>query len=159
MYKKSVYKKAFYDYNFLLPIKSEENVKFLFILFMSISLPAFSDVVGTWAYSGSGCIASSLDFDTYVSKAPPDDDGVIEAIFKFKRNRTAGMEALYRDGKKQEESGNYTLKGDKINIDTWQEAVLTLQGDRIFIYQSDVPTYSGTCRRGDVFIFILAPVD
>ena len=76
-------------------------MKLFIILLGFISFPAFSNVVGTWAYSSSGCIADTLDFNTFVSKAPPSDMTIVEAIFNFRNDGSASMEALHDDGETQ----------------------------------------------------------
>ena len=131
-------------------------MKFLWLVMMFLSFPAFSNVVGTWIYSGSGCRDEALDYRTHRSKAPGNDNPVIEATFVFKSDGTASMEAIFEDGETGQEVGTYTFRGDQITIPEWQDAELRLIKDRIVITISDDES---VCRSGEVFVYLLGPVD
>ena len=132
-------------------------MKFLFVLLMFVSLPAFSDVVGTWIYSGSGCRDQSLDYRTHISKAPGGESPVSEATFIFRSDGTAGMDAIFEDGEEQEEVGTYSLRGDLITIPQWREAELRLINDRIVIIV--IGENQSVCRNGEVFVYVLSKLD
>ena len=132
-------------------------MKFLFVLLMFMSLPAFSDVTGTWIYSGSGCRDQSLDYRTHISKAPGEENPVTEATFIFRDDGTAGMDAIFGDGEEREEVGTYSLRGNQIIIPEWREAELKLINDRIVIKISGDNT--SVCREGKVFVYVLSRLD
>ena len=125
---------------------------------MFVSFPAFSDVVGTWIYSGSGCRAESLDYRTHRSKAPGNDNPVISATFIFNADGTASMDAIFEDGDTGQEVGTYTFRGDQITIPEWQDAELRLIKDRIVIKDLSGDDQS-VCRRGEVFVYLLSSLD
>lgn len=124
------------------------------LLTLFLCSPVFADVVGTWAYSGSGCRNSSLDTDSHVSKAPV--EGPEEAIFIFRDNGTAEMTSVFTDGEESREESQYALNGNNLVLSDWPEAELTLKDDRILIFLPDEET---TCSSGQRFVYILAPVD
>ena len=127
----------------------------LFLIFlMLLSFSSFADVTGTWAFSGSGCRDASLDPDSHRSKAPDSENPVDEAIFVFKSNGEARMDAIYQDGEKQEETGTYDLDGDRLTIHQW-DIEISVKGDRIIIQDEE----DRACDSGEVFVYILAPVD
>ena len=134
-------------------------MRFLFILSMFLSLPAFSDVVGTWIYSGSGCRDNSLDPSSHRSKAPGYENPVSEATFIFKSNGKASMDAIFEDGEKQREVGSYNLRGNQIIIPEWGEAEIRLIEDRIVIRDISVEGEDSVCRDREVFVFVLSNLD
>ncbi len=132
-------------------------MKFLFILLIFLPLPSFSDVVGTWIYSGSGCRNESLDDRSHRSKAPGYENSVTEATFIFKSDGTVSMDAIFEDGEKQREVSNYNLKGNQIILHEWREAELRLIKNRIVI--KDLPGDDPVCREGEVFVYVLSSLD
>lgn len=133
-------------------------MKFLLMLLMSFSLPAFSDVVGTWIYSGSGCRNEALDPASHRSKAPGYENPVVEATFVFRSDGTARMDAIWEDGESDYEVGTYSFRGNQITIPDWPEAELRLIGNRIVIKDLSGDTQS-VCREGEFFVFVLSRLD
>ena len=133
-------------------------MKFLFPFLMFISLPAFSDVVGTWIYSGSGCRNESLDYRSHRSKAPGQENHVTEATFIFRADGTAGMNAVFEDGNRGNEVGTYSLRGNQIIIPEWQDAELRLIENRIVIKDLTGENQS-VCREEEVFVYVLSSLD
>lgn len=133
-------------------------MKFLLVVLFLFSFSVFSDVVGTWAYSGSGCRDESLSPESHRSKAPNEKNPIAEAVFTFERDGTARMEAVFQDRERQTERGTYTLRGDRLTIPQWAEAIFTVMGDRIILLGDSISEVS-PCRRGEVFVYILSPVD
>ena len=133
-------------------------MKLLSTLLMFLSLPAFSDVVGTWIYSGSGCRNESLDYRSHRSKAPGQENPVTEATFIFRADGTAGMEAVFADGEEGDEVGTYSLSGNQIIIPEWQDAELRLIENRIVIKDLTGDNQS-VCRAGEVFVYVLSSLD
>lgn len=136
-------------------------MKFLFVFFFLLfSFPAFSDVTGTWVFSGSGCRDESLSPESHTSKAPDSDNPVAEAIFTFNRDETAEMEAVFQDGDTQRERGTWRLRGDDLTIPEWKGASMKVIDDTIVIAdtggreQRDYP-----CGNREVFVYILSSVD
>ena len=150
--------KFFIGYNFILDNQIGGNMKFLFILLMFISLPAFSDVVGNWIYSGSGCRDESLDYRSHRSKKPGGENPVTAATFFFKADGTAGMDATFEDKETQEEIGTYSLRGDQIIIPEWQEVELKFINDKIIITEPGSEDHLA-CRNDEVFVYILSRLD
>ena len=138
-------------------------MKVLFIVLAILSFSAFSaaDVVGTWAYSGSGCRNSSLDSDSHRSKASKFSREVVEIIFNFYQDERAEMNAIM-GGKRMHETGTYTLSGNRLTISDpgtgIDEVDFTVQGDTIIVNTKE-PEEQKLCNSGDVFVYILSKVD
>ncbi len=133
-------------------------MKLLLIGFIFASLSAYADVTGTWAYSGSGCRDDgSLSSESHRSKAS--EEPIDEAIFTFESDGTARMDAVFENGEKVTEQGTYDLNGDSLVIHNWDGAVITVVDDRIVIYSEENSENSSSCRSGEVFVYVLAPVN
>ena len=131
-------------------------MRLLLTFLMTLSFSAFADVTGTWAYSGSGCRDSSLDPDSHRSKIPSSGETMVsEAIFTFNRDGTAEMKATFEDGGKSHEKGTYTLRGDRLTIHEWDVSIKVVE-NRIVIQDEEEDE---VCDRGEVFVYILGPVD
>lgn len=135
-------------------------MKYVLLTFLwSVSFSALANVVGTWVYSGSGCRNASLDADSHVSRAPESSEvgGTVvdEAVFVFKSDGTASMDAVFSDGERSKESGTYTLQGDDLTINEWDADLRVVDG-RILIHDSEGDSL---CSSNQKFVYILAPVD
>ena len=130
-------------------------MRFFLIFLIILSFSSFADVTGTWAFSGSGCRDTSLNPDSHRSAAPDSDNPVDEAIFVFRSDGTAEMNAIFQDGDKQRETGTYSLNGNRLTIPQWENVKIRVMGNRIIIQDEE----ESSCNSGEVFVYILAPVD
>ena len=133
-------------------------MKFLFILLMFLSLPAFSDVVGTWIYSGSGCRSELLDDKSHRSKAPS-AGGVAEATMTFKSDGKVITDSLFEDGERERTVDTYRLKGNQITFSKWSDVEIRLVKNKIIIKDVSVDGADPLCKNGEVFVFILSSLD
>ena len=114
-------------------------MKLLLSFLAVVCAPAFAQSMSgtTWALSGVGCRAASLESSTHISK-PARSGNITSGVIHFEDDRNINM--LVTDGKgDMSESGTYSVRGDEIKINAKNGAEMTIHrtGKRLIILGSD----------------------
>lgn len=130
---------------------------------------------GTWAYSGSGCRAPSLDPSTHQSQASDLSvliSSMILNFYNFGEVKVRGLfldeEALLRGNREKlinfEEEGSYTIAGNRIDFDNSQEGFFDSFKKNYFVEDHLVLTDLSldgiqACGLDHISVFIFRKVD
>ena len=132
-------------------------------LFLLLPFAAFSDVTGTWAYSGVGCRDASLSADSHDSRSKEDArDGIQASVLKLNSDGSASM-MIEMGGEVRNEKGSYEETGDIVKIFDQKDesrSVLTFNivGDELILDETQSGDSNASCEDGDHFVYVFKQV-
>ncbi len=129
---------------------------------------AFSDVAGTWAFSGVGCRDSSLSDESHSSRSKSDGRyGMRASVLKLNSDGSASM--MIEDVTKEvrNETGEYEEVGDTVEImdrkvdKSNPVLIFDIVGDELLMVEED-SDFDGesneSCEDGDSFVYVFKQV-